>query len=134
MRSRSLSLSLPLGLCLVLLLLLSLFTSSVAASVYDLPLECAGRKGGKSDEACQQPLKEVTSVLPGQFYVAKLPCVGCPVIQPPEGKKKGEVLENELVRSDSICTYYHQRLADTCSTFAVLQYLPVTRQPHPLPK
>ncbi|KAF2256514.1 hypothetical protein BU26DRAFT_499168 [Trematosphaeria pertusa] len=39
----------------------------------ELSLDCAGRKG-QEDAACQQPPEPIATVVPGSFYVARLPC------------------------------------------------------------
>jgi len=70
--------------------------ASASASAYnDFPLECAAQNDDSKEE-CQQTLKAVTTVVPGFFYVAKLPCLDCAV-----RLENGvlEQLENELVRS-----------------------------------
>ncbi|KAF2642290.1 hypothetical protein P280DRAFT_396528 [Massarina eburnea CBS 473.64] len=74
--------------------LTSILFPFVVASVYDLPLDCAGRKGENNKE-CQEPLKNaVTNVIPGRFYVARLPCLDCPTVNS-EGTGE-EMVENEL--------------------------------------
>ncbi|KAF2690637.1 hypothetical protein K458DRAFT_382200 [Lentithecium fluviatile CBS 122367] len=58
--------------------LVSLFLGSIAHAYNDFPLDCAGQNGDTKEE-CQQPLKPVTAVVLGSFYVATLPCPGCAV-------------------------------------------------------
>ncbi|PSN64198.1 hypothetical protein BS50DRAFT_576775 [Corynespora cassiicola Philippines] len=71
MRSPPLSLLLP--------LLCSLFSASISATPSaDIPLECAHRDVAE-DAQCQAPLRAVTTVVPHRHYIAKLPCVDCPV-------------------------------------------------------
>ncbi|KAF1960037.1 hypothetical protein CC80DRAFT_544502 [Byssothecium circinans] len=75
--------------------LVSLFFLNTAAFVYDFPLNCAGRKAANNKE-CQEPLPDaVTAVLPGKFYVARLPCLDCPAVET-AGENEGRKSENEL--------------------------------------
>ncbi|ORX94963.1 hypothetical protein BCR34DRAFT_579657, partial [Clohesyomyces aquaticus] len=32
---------------------------------------------GAGNPDCQGPLEEITAIIPGVFYVARLPCIGC---------------------------------------------------------
>lgn len=85
-----------LGLLLVSLLL---WGSTTANS--DKVFGCGG-PGKDEDVDCQQPLKPVTTVVPGSFYVAKIPCPDCPMIKTERtpGSMKQFVAheENDLVR------------------------------------
>jgi hypothetical protein len=58
--------------------LVSLFLLKATLAYNDYPLRCAGKKGEFRAE-CQHPLEPVTTVVPGSFYVAKLPCLDCTV-------------------------------------------------------
>jgi len=76
--------------------LLFFFLSAVEASP-ELSLDCAGRND-EGDEACRQPMKAVTTVDPGSYYMAKLPCPECTV---QEFHGEGENRTYKLVHKDN---------------------------------
>ncbi|KAF2709274.1 hypothetical protein K504DRAFT_270925 [Pleomassaria siparia CBS 279.74] len=55
---------------------LSLLYIHIASASLDLPLYCSG---GNDTDICQAPLGAVTTVVQDSFYVAKLPCLDCPI-------------------------------------------------------
>ncbi|PVI07900.1 hypothetical protein DM02DRAFT_608509 [Periconia macrospinosa] len=99
---------------------------ATASSTSDIPLDCAGRRADADEDRCHEPLKAVTSVVPGEFYVAKLPCLGCPVARLSDGKKEVKNRENELLFNislsyDSRALYLNDKL--------ILPALPTTPTP-----
>jgi hypothetical protein len=56
--------------------LVSLLVLPLVSAFNDFALDCAD---GDRTRECQQPLKPITTVVEGSFYVAKLPCLDCPV-------------------------------------------------------
>ncbi|CAI6338337.1 unnamed protein product [Periconia digitata] len=89
----------PLALCLPFVGIAA--CSAIAASAVDIPLHCAGRRAER-EEKCQDPLDTVTSVVSGSFYIAKLPCLDCPVGRLSDGKKELLHRENELLFNVSL--------------------------------
>jgi hypothetical protein len=68
-----------------------------------------------TDTTCNQPLDPVTTVEPGSFYIARLPCLDCPVL--PERDAAG-VKAQHLVRAENelVTLHFFARL------FAVTNY------------
>ncbi|KAF2118001.1 hypothetical protein BDV96DRAFT_597854 [Lophiotrema nucula] len=54
--------------------------SCTAYDLKDLPHPCYTNRGVVDNATCNQPLDEVTAVVPGSFYVAKLPCLDCTTV------------------------------------------------------
>jgi hypothetical protein len=79
---------------LCLSLALSTLLPLTSAS-FDLPLDCAY---GNTADYCKESLGAVTTVVPGSFYIAKLPCPDCP-LNPREGDSGYLNIENDLVRN-----------------------------------
>lgn len=60
---------------------LSLLSLGLARSVFGAPellLDCSS-EDGRSQSECSRPMKSVTTVTPGAYYVAKIPCPDCKV-------------------------------------------------------
>ncbi|KAF2261471.1 hypothetical protein CC78DRAFT_619421 [Lojkania enalia] len=89
----------------LILPLLAAFFPCLPAARSGLPLDCAGSRDDRI-QACQEPLDTITTVAPGEYYVAKLPCLDCPVARTPPGKpwEKHSIThdENDLYLNVSI--------------------------------
>lgn len=85
---RSLPLALP---------VLSLFLPHAALGTPELSLDCASHDG-KLNVECSRPMKPVTTVTPGAYYIAKIACPECAV---QEFSGEGEKRKYSLVQKDN---------------------------------
>jgi hypothetical protein len=61
----------------------------------DIALDCLASNDARSQK-CFRALADVTTVIPGSFYVAKLPCLDCPVVRfVGEGKSRKHMIAHE---------------------------------------
>lgn len=128
---RSLS-SLPVSLLFLSWSILALADSDTTR------LDCAHKNG--KDASCNEPIDAVTPITPGYYYIAKVPCLDCPIVVN-EGDVPGQKhyiteAENELVRrSPSLSAPLRPCTPGYKLTNAiVLQYNPLPRQHHPPPE
>ena len=55
--------------------------SHVAFSFPELSLDDCARDDGKTQSECGRPMKPVATVTPGAYYMTKIPCPECKVLE-----------------------------------------------------
>ncbi|EDU47125.1 hypothetical protein PtrSN002B_007075 [Pyrenophora tritici-repentis] len=70
----------------------------------DIPkaLDCSDPKSAAKVKACAQPIADVTAVVPGSSYIAKIECKDCPYVNREENAVDDKVVGGKVVNGDQI--------------------------------
>ncbi|KAJ4294586.1 hypothetical protein N0V90_008277 [Kalmusia sp. IMI 367209] len=117
---RLLSFSLP---------VISLFLPCAVFGALELSLDCAGHDG-EANEECREPMKPVTTITPGAYYIAKLSCPEC-AVQEFFGERENRTYklvqkENDLFFNISLTRDHRTLLLNNKAIFPSL-----STNPHP---